>query len=575
MDKEQVLKQALKRESLVTGLEKHLDSLVLKYQAKLLDTVSNIVDEFSTDEQDKLVNSSANYSVINTLDKELDKSDGEAKAAIIKNLVDSFNKIVTFNGSYFQEIDSRDIKPVSTSVMDSLKGWLGIDKNNQLRKNGYLDTLVKSTTVKNAIKETVVRSVAAGQGWKATKDNVKQLISGGGDSLGAMQKYYRNFTYDTFAQVDRKASQDFSNKLGYRFAIYAGGLIKTSRKFCIKHNGNVYHTSEIEKFKPQVAVPPNYDPFADLGGYGCRHSLNWIPDSLAVRLRPDAAKFIKEDEPGSPEPPKPTEPQNPEEPKKPVEPKPDPVKTPGATAINPPTVSTAIYNDTSANYKGITHTKTREAVKKLFPEAAAVSVGSKVPKENLPKLMSALQYLRDNYKMGGDSAEKIVFTGGNGYAGVVSRYSLSGKIAKIDFGSVSSSEYTKRGRIFRDVLEQNLARTSSSVDPENLDISTVVHEWAHVLATTESYRYVQAVNGVNALQFFRDLGEIREAYKSELQSLTLSGKKGEAGAIFLGSYANTNLNEFMAEAFTEYTLKSGPSKYAIKVGKLIDKYFKK
>ena len=31
----------------------------------------------------------------------------------------------------------------------------------------------------------------------------------------------------------------------------------------------------------------------------------------------------------------------------------------------------------------------------------------------------------------------------------------------------------------------------------------------------------------------------------------------------------------MAEAFTEYKLNSNPSKYALEVGKLIDKYFKK
>jgi hypothetical protein len=31
----------------------------------------------------------------------------------------------------------------------------------------------------------------------------------------------------------------------------------------------------------------------------------------------------------------------------------------------------------------------------------------------------------------------------------------------------------------------------------------------------------------------------------------------------------------MAEGFTEYKLSSKPSKYAIEIGKLIDKYFKK
>lgn len=43
---------------------------------------------------------------------------------------------------------------------------------------------------------------------------------------------------------------------------------------------------------------------------------------------------------------------------------------------------------------------------------------------------------------------------------------------------------------------------------------------------------------------------------------------------YLGKYASANIDEFMAEGFTEYKLSSKPSKYAIEIGKLIDKYFK-
>jgi hypothetical protein len=44
------------------------------------------------------------------------------------------------------------------------------------------------------------------------------------------------------------------------------------------------------KFNPTTAKPPNYNPIRDLGGYACRHHLNWIPYELAVMLRPDLAR---------------------------------------------------------------------------------------------------------------------------------------------------------------------------------------------------------------------------------------------------------------------------------------------
>jgi len=105
---------------------------------------------------------------------------------------------------------------------------------------------------------------------------------------GRMSQYYRNFVYDTYSQVDRATGEVYAEKLGLQFAVYEGGIIKTTRKFCRERNGKVFHRTEIEKFDPKVAKPPNYNPFTDLGGYGCRHHLNWIPEALAYIMRPDA-----------------------------------------------------------------------------------------------------------------------------------------------------------------------------------------------------------------------------------------------------------------------------------------------
>lgn len=564
MNKSDAIKKANEREKLINGLDTSLESLVKKYQAKLLSSVSEVIDELVTDEEDRLINNTANTSTIGKLDKALDRGDAAAKEAVINSLVNGFSGIVSFNGAYFQEIEPNDIKPVSMSVLDAVKNWLGITKNNDLRKNDYLDTLVKSSVLKNEIKQRTVSAIVSGQGWQQTKKNLSEFIQGNKERLGAMQRYYRNFTYDVFAQVDRKAGEDFSNKLGYQFAIYAGGLIETSRAFCREHNSNVYHISEIQKFKPKEAIPPNYDPIADLGGYGCRHSLNWIPDSLAVRLRPDAAKFIKEDEqpqPGKQEAPKKAAPKK-------QEPKADPVPKEQA----PPAATVTQYVDTSAKYRGYTHTQARKRIADVIPMAKSVSIGSKVPKENIPGILSAIDYLANKYIYAATSIPKIKFTGGSGYYGRVSRYTISGDIAEIDLGASSDPG---KDRLRTDVLSDNLKRGKSAVDKENSHLATVVHEWAHVIATENSKKLSSLLTGKSIDEFFVKLYGIRKEYNEELINFRNDGKNDEAGAIFLGRYANVNNNEFMAEAFTEYQLNSTPSKYAIKVGKLIDEYFLK
>lgn len=567
MNKEQIIKKANKREQLVNKLETSLDSLVKKYQARLFGDVSNVVDNLVTDEEDRLVNNSANTQVIAELDKTLDKADAAAKQAIITDMVNSFAQIVSFNGAYFQEIEPADIKPVSSTVMDSLKKWLGITKQNDIRKNGYLDTLVKSSMVKNAIKERVVGAVVSGQGWKKTKDSLGEFIKGANGKLGALQRYYRNFTYDTYAQVDRKASEEFGNKLGYQFAIYAGGLIETSRKFCREHNGNVYHISEIKKFEPKEAIPPNYEPIADLGGYGCRHSLNWIPDSLAIRLRPDAVKFLDKPE-DKPDPGKQEPPVKKEAPKK------EPKTAPIPKEEIPAKVTTTQYVNTSARYKGIAPAQAKKVISEMMPLAKTISLGRKITKERIPDILSTLDYLTKKYHIGSETVEAVKFSGGARYYGRVVRMRLGDKIwiKEIDFGG-STDSFKERGRT--DVLKDNLKRGKSAVDEENLPLATIVHEWAHVIATDASKKVASSITGKNVDQFFIDLYDIRREYVEEINTLRMLGNDDGAGAIYLGKYANANNNEFMAEAFTEYQLHSTPSKYAIKVGKLIDKYFLK
>lgn len=294
MNKSDINEQAADRETLINKLDKVLNSLVKRYQASLLSDVLEVLDEIERDEDGVILNNAANTAAIAKLDRVLSVIDFQAKAAIINQLIKGFANVISFNRSYFEFLDpDLKVKPVSDAVMKDLKTWLGIGKGNKLKRNGYLDTLVGSTSLRNEIKQRTVGAVANRQGWAQTKKDIGGFIKGEGKALGAMERYYRNFTYDTFAQVDRRASEDFAERLGFEFAIYAGGLIETSRKFCREHNGNVYHISEIREFKPKEAIPPNYDPLTDLGGYGCRHSLNWIPNVLAVRLRGDASIFIK------------------------------------------------------------------------------------------------------------------------------------------------------------------------------------------------------------------------------------------------------------------------------------------
>jgi hypothetical protein len=110
------------------------------------------------------------------------------------------------------------------------------------------------------------------------------------------ERYYSRWTSDIYSQYQRLGANEVRKDIGLRFAIYQGGLIESSRPFCEKRNGEVFHEDEVKSWvnlefegKPETG----YNPITDLGGYNCRHRLDWISDELAFRLRPELKEKYK------------------------------------------------------------------------------------------------------------------------------------------------------------------------------------------------------------------------------------------------------------------------------------------
>lgn len=291
--KKLILKAAGDRTVLIDLLMGELQKVVAQAQSKLLTRfITDWIDQLDIDEQTGVIKNTLRnkrlLANVDTIFNQYVKTDG---IVIAKTMVDGISQILDFNGKYFKNFATHaelaDIKPV---VMELMKSWLGLKGNGALEGNGYLQKTISDPRVLGDLKNFALRAVVGQQGYKDTLAGVKGFIDGNKDTAGLLEKYHRNFVYDTYSQVDRATSGIFADKLGLDYAIYEGGIIKTSRKFCREHNGNVYTRNEIANFDPVVAIPHPYNPFQDLGGYGCRHHLNWISRAIAIMLRPDLAE---------------------------------------------------------------------------------------------------------------------------------------------------------------------------------------------------------------------------------------------------------------------------------------------
>lgn len=294
MDEKTLKDFTKKRSELIASLMSSMDGQVKENQRKVYERIlDKFIDKLEKDEDGNVKNNDHNRRLLNEIDevfKEYNKKEGRQT---IELLLQSVTSIMSFNQGYFQALDgnARTLK-IMPKVKDFMKVWLGI-KGDIVEPNGYLDKLVSNDPAKIALKNQAMKIVIGQEGFENAKKQIKTLIDGNNDSMGALEKHHKNFAFDLYSQIDRATSDVIRHDLGFEFAVYEGGIIESSRIFCEEHDGKIFHITEIKKFNPKEAKPPNYNPFTDAGGYNCRHHYNYISTSLAKAMGKDVEKFLK------------------------------------------------------------------------------------------------------------------------------------------------------------------------------------------------------------------------------------------------------------------------------------------
>lgn len=212
-----------------------------------------------------------------------------------------------------------------------------------------------------------------------------------------------------------------------------------------------------------------------------------------------------------------------------------------------------------------------------------VTISSELDIENLARRADTIKELFSDYNLTksltNHKGTDIVLKSTKSYYGIVRsgmmRADKKTYLAQINFGDKSDLKDSIRLNPDKDQIAK--FRYSAAVDPDKADLYTTVHEFAHVIGTN----YTKAFGDALDLDFFESLTSLRNDYFKELKDIATKYSDdaqkalNESYKIHIGKYAATNINEFMAEGFAEYKLHSSPSKYAQKIGELIDKHYKK
>lgn len=265
-------------------MEKDLDKIIKRtdkqyrlFEKLLYNTILNYFVNSLYINESKVTLTDSNRRVINSIDQQTIPILGPAFSAIKTYIINSILEYVGLGIKRMKKYDVRAIE-IGKPVIDKIKK----------HSSTTINTVVNLERLYLEVKEQAVRLMAKPDGisLKQLREQLEYTVI----DKGLARKYYQRWTHDIYSQYERVAANEVRISLGLKFAIYQGGLIEDSRSFCIQRNDKCYSEEEIKEWESLTwggKPESGYVAITDLGGYNCRHRLDWISDNLAFRLRPD------------------------------------------------------------------------------------------------------------------------------------------------------------------------------------------------------------------------------------------------------------------------------------------------
>jgi hypothetical protein len=243
-------------------------------------------------EEGRIKNTLNNLAKANLTERVFDEVGRDEVNDLVRDYAAYLIEISGKNAEYYYSIgiDKAKVDAIADSV-GLIRRVIGIGEDGKLLQGGYLYRLASAETVREQVKQYVLTSIASGQSLKQFQSGLKGLVQSTDEVDGVLLSYWNNYAYDQFSRVREINNLHFKDEIGLKYFVYQGGLIRTSRKFCIKKNGKVFSEEEAIRDWPKdsdlidKAHLSTYNPLIDRGRHNCRHFLMWISNEMAKELK--------------------------------------------------------------------------------------------------------------------------------------------------------------------------------------------------------------------------------------------------------------------------------------------------
>lgn len=268
---------------LVDRIEKDFVKVIKRLQRSILAVALGSLTSYVTD-SGRLSFRVSNINRANRVALRINARAKRGRSGLLSFILDALGKLFDANRDYYRETGN----PTQSAEDEARRRVLllygyDLDKG-EVVSGGYLDQVLDAGQVGSQVSNVINQALASRSTLRELRTRLRAALSPA-TRQGLVEAQYTRLTRDLFAEYDRAVKFAYKERLGLKYAIYAGTEMDETRDFCAARYNLVFSEAEIASWNAEEWQGKKPGPVEIVcGGYNCRHSLNWITDELAETL---------------------------------------------------------------------------------------------------------------------------------------------------------------------------------------------------------------------------------------------------------------------------------------------------
>lgn len=274
---------AQKIDGLTIAANERFAGQIATVQDRLYNRLVRVLKEVEIDGDGYIVQSAQNRKVLNEAINSIDESfaQGTPYTSAIEQHLQLIPTINELNEVYFKTISSA-FTPNKQFIRSLQKQTIaGLERS--LLNEGI------ESQIKGPLVDILNRNINSGGSFSGFLKEVQDYVKGTPDLDGRLLSYSKAITRDALTIYARSYQQSVTADLGLKWYLYAGGLMDSSRPFCIERAGKYYHESEVKawahlEWAGKMRGTTESSIFQFVAGHNCGHQLIPVHESIVPKI---------------------------------------------------------------------------------------------------------------------------------------------------------------------------------------------------------------------------------------------------------------------------------------------------